>query len=241
MEDSYIGITQQLNIVKKAYSNIDAKYGPYDSIEDALAAIPISLRKEGLTVGVIIDNEIKEYWFNKGIENNNLILKTNPGVDLSEELENKVDKEPNAFLMTTTDRNLLYSLKDKQPTIIDGFWAFWDEDLQEYVKSEFSAVGDGSHSPYIDSETGTWFEWDPDTNTWRDTGIKAEGDPGKDAVSPIIIDGFWAFWDEDTQTFIKSSFSTVGDDGHSPYVGVNGNWYQWVPESGTYEDTGIKG
>lgn len=66
------------------------------------------------------------------------------------------------------------------------------------------------------------------------------GEPGVDAVAPIIIDGFWAFWDEDTQTFIKSSFSAIGDDGHSPYVGANGNWYQWVSESGTYEDTGIK-
>lgn len=75
MNDRYIGITQQLNIVKDAYSNIDAKYGPYDNIEDALAAIPISLRKEGLTVGILVNHNIIEYWFNGGIQNENLIQK----------------------------------------------------------------------------------------------------------------------------------------------------------------------
>ena len=189
MKDRYIGITQPLNIISRAYANLDAKYGPYNSIENALENIPMSLRVQGLTVGIIIDNEIKEYWFSKGIENNNLILKTNPGVDLFEELENKVDKEPNAFLMTTTDKSLLYSLRDKKPIVINGFWAFWDEQLQEYVESDFSAVGDEGHSPYINPETGTWFEWNPDINDYHDTGIKAKGEDGKDAVGENGIPG----------------------------------------------------
>ena len=75
MEDSYIGVTKQLNIVKKAYSNIDSKYGPYDSIEDALSAIPISLRKEGLTVGILVSGTIYESWFNGGVQDENLIPK----------------------------------------------------------------------------------------------------------------------------------------------------------------------
>ena len=174
MKDKYIGITQPLNIVSRAYANLDAKYGPYNSIENALENIPMSLRVQGLTVGIIIDNEIKEYWWKNGIDNNKLVPKT--------DIDNKVDKEVDSFLMTRSDRSLLYSLRDKQPIIIDGFWAFWDENLQEYVKSEFSAVGDGSNSPYINPETGTWWEWNPDINDYHDTGIKAKGEDGKDGI-----------------------------------------------------------
>jgi len=31
----------------------------------------------------------------------------------------------------------------------------------------------------------------------------------------------------------------VGVDGHSPYIGENGNWYQWSPTERTYIDTGV--
>jgi len=88
MKDRYIGITQPLNIVSKAYANLDAKYGPYNSIENALENIPMSLRIQGLTVGIIIDNEIKEYWFSKGIENNNLVPKIN--LNLTKEEDDRV-------------------------------------------------------------------------------------------------------------------------------------------------------
>ena len=108
------------------------------------------------------------------------------------------------------------------PIIINGNWAFWDSELQEFVESEFSAEGDNGHSPYIDILTLTWWEWDATLGRYKDTGINAEG---KDAIAPIIIDGFWAFWDDDTKTFIKSTFSAIGDDGHSPEI-RDGYWWE---------------
>ena len=72
---NYIGITKPLNIVSSAYSNVDAKYGPYDSIDNALQNIPRELRKIGLTVGITLNNTVTEYWFNGGIEDSNLNLK----------------------------------------------------------------------------------------------------------------------------------------------------------------------
>lgn len=80
MNDRYIGITQPLNIIKDAYANIDAKYGPYDTVEDALIAIPISLRKEGLTVGILINGVVTEYWFKNGTSDNDLIEKVLSGM-----------------------------------------------------------------------------------------------------------------------------------------------------------------
>lgn len=115
MKDRYIGITQPLNIVSRAYANLDAKYGPYNSIENALENIPMSLRIQGLTIGIIIDNSIREYWWKNGIEDTNLILKSNSEVDLSdlfEGLENKVDKESGKFLMTQEERDFIESFNE---------------------------------------------------------------------------------------------------------------------------------
>lgn len=69
------------------------------------------------------------------------------------------------------------------PTIIDGFWAFWDDDLNDYVVSSFSAIGDDGHSPYVDGNTGTWWEWNDATGTYQDTGFTAEGKDGVDGYS----------------------------------------------------------
>lgn len=60
----------------KVLPNIDAKYGPYNSIKEALDNLTEDLRGVGLTVGIkLSDTEIAEYWFNGGIENKHFILK----------------------------------------------------------------------------------------------------------------------------------------------------------------------
>lgn len=55
--------------------DVDAKYGPYNSIAEALKELPPELRSVGLTVGIKQNNIINEYWFNGGIENKNLVVK----------------------------------------------------------------------------------------------------------------------------------------------------------------------
>lgn len=61
-----------------AVSNIDYWYGPYQNIEEACNIIPKVRRNKGLTVGILDDTfGIKEYWWAKGIEDNNLVLKEN--------------------------------------------------------------------------------------------------------------------------------------------------------------------
>lgn len=44
-------------------SNIDELYGPYDNLLEAYATIPIPLRKEGKTFGLIASGEVVEYWW----------------------------------------------------------------------------------------------------------------------------------------------------------------------------------
>lgn len=74
---NYIGITKPINTVNGPFPNIDYKYGPYNSIQDALDAIPYNQRSIGLTVGIKESNTgvIEEYWFNAGILSENLVYK----------------------------------------------------------------------------------------------------------------------------------------------------------------------
>lgn len=70
----------------KPLPNLDYKYGPYKSMEECLQALLPRQRSIGLTVGIIKDTGIQEYWFKKGIEDSNLIPKLvssagNQGID----------------------------------------------------------------------------------------------------------------------------------------------------------------
>lgn len=73
------------NILAKTTAPADAKWGPYisDSLSGAiglaLGYLLPSYRYEGLTVGLKVgSNDIVEYWFKSGIEDTDLILKTQP-------------------------------------------------------------------------------------------------------------------------------------------------------------------
>ena len=58
--------------VREAVANIDALYGPYNSVQDACEHIPLSRRAIGLTVGIISNNTIEEYQWKSGIQDQDL-------------------------------------------------------------------------------------------------------------------------------------------------------------------------
>lgn len=62
-----------------ALPNIDAIYGPYPDLNTAKTSIMASKRCKGLTVGILTDNGIEEYWFKNGITNNSLVPKNQGG------------------------------------------------------------------------------------------------------------------------------------------------------------------
>lgn len=53
---------------------IDNRYGPYNTIAEALAAIPLYRRYIGLTIGIDPDN-VEEYWWKDGLTNADLVAK----------------------------------------------------------------------------------------------------------------------------------------------------------------------
>lgn len=56
----------------KPHSNLDAFYGPYNSVEEVYAKLKSDYRMLGLTVGILEQGGIVEYWWKKGITNEDL-------------------------------------------------------------------------------------------------------------------------------------------------------------------------
>lgn len=61
--------------VRSRCANIDYLYGPYNSLEEACAAIISSRRTIGRTVGIVSGGSILEYWWKSGIEDDDLVQK----------------------------------------------------------------------------------------------------------------------------------------------------------------------
>lgn len=71
-------------ICNEPHANLDGYYGPYSSIEEALetlnsetiAGVAYTKRAVGLTVGILENDEVVEYWFKSGVEDGDLVIKT---------------------------------------------------------------------------------------------------------------------------------------------------------------------
>ena len=61
--------------VLNPHANIDELYGPYESFQEAISAIPLELRILGRTVGIITNDSIEEYWWKENVSDIGLILK----------------------------------------------------------------------------------------------------------------------------------------------------------------------
>ena len=126
--------------------------------------------------------------------------------------------------------------KDAVPPRIgaNGNWEFWDG--SKWVDSNRSSKGDDGHAPKI--VDGYWWEWDASKGKYTNTGIRAEGHDGKDAIPPrIASNGNWEFWDG--TKWVDSGRTSRGDDGHAPKI-VDGYWYEWDSSKGQYTNTDIK-
>lgn len=59
----------------EVYPNMDKRYGPYTSVEQALTKVTKPLRSKGVTVGILGNGNITEYWFHTGVEDHDLVPK----------------------------------------------------------------------------------------------------------------------------------------------------------------------
>lgn len=118
----YIGISKPLAVVGiTPKPEINYFYGPWESKNEALNNIPQSARTKGLTVGIIEDLEIVEYWFKNGVDlvlklvDPKLVYTTDEIQQIINGLENTyVQKEIGKVLIPSTSLTKLNQLPTKE-------------------------------------------------------------------------------------------------------------------------------
>lgn len=91
---------------------LDYMYGPYESLTVAKTFIKPVLRYPGMTIGVIVaPNVIKEYWFNGGTADINLVEKqATDGQDI-QSIKNRLEGIENSIPENTSEENPLVNIK----------------------------------------------------------------------------------------------------------------------------------
>lgn len=78
-------VTDKINEINTALTQLTqeiiGRYGPYVSLVEAKTQVPKELRELGLTVGIIENNAVKEYWWKTGTDDKDLILKIDKAVE----------------------------------------------------------------------------------------------------------------------------------------------------------------
>ena len=107
----YIGISKPLAVVGVTPKpEINYFYGPWGSVAEALDNIPQLARTKGLTVGIIEDSKIVEYWFKDGVE---LVLKSvDPSsVYTTGEIHQIINGLENTYVVKEVGKSLIENTK----------------------------------------------------------------------------------------------------------------------------------
>jgi hypothetical protein len=72
-----INLTDNFNLNKPAH--LDARVGPWESVNDATANVPFDQREIGLTIVVFDGSMAEEYWWKDGLTNGDLVVKSTGG------------------------------------------------------------------------------------------------------------------------------------------------------------------
>lgn len=100
-------VAQRIDVRDKC-ANIDALYGPFNSKEEALAAVPVNRRAIGRTVAIIEDGAAVEYWFKGGITDEDLVPKIQENIP---KLEYTEDYPKGTILRADVGESLTVSVK----------------------------------------------------------------------------------------------------------------------------------
>lgn len=113
-----MAITLQDNIFTSANKPSDSRYGPYTDVASAISSIPSSVRHEGLTVGIITNSVLEEYWFKDGTEDIDLVPKKS-GIEEISDLISLETYTGDASQVYVVQENAIYrksNLKDAEVT-----------------------------------------------------------------------------------------------------------------------------
>ena len=126
--------------------NIDERKSIYNSISEALKAIPITNRNVGLTIPIYNGIKIVEYWWEKGIKDSDFVKKINgddiPRIDAKlVDLQNQIDGINNIefkifdSLPELGDSSIIYVIPNTTSQEDDNFIEyFWIKSQQRYER-----------------------------------------------------------------------------------------------------------
>ena len=144
------GISLSASVLVGNNQPVDAKYGPYASTAAALADIPVSMRYQGLTVGITTTTGVKEYWFRSGTGDVDLIEKVTAGSIPTDQ----IIEDTYSNLMNLYNSGSL--ITGKYYKITDFRLAWWDYTNNTYVGPGVAITsGLTSGSRYILKSKGT--------------------------------------------------------------------------------------
>lgn len=130
--------------------NIDAKYGPYDSITEALMALAPDARAIGLTVGIRTSTGIVEYWFKNGTGDHYLIVKGEaPGLSNYYTKKQVDDKFTSTNNKVTKNTNDIQDLKETVANIEVGNSSPYTQGQMRKIRVKIIGVPSGTYAVAI--------------------------------------------------------------------------------------------
>lgn len=102
-------------LVGEPCANIDYKYGPYSSVQEAFDELSdMEVLAIGLTVGIMTDSGIVEYWFKSACsKSTDLVLKCNNDVSESNQNNNLATVNEDGFFVSDDNGNVGMSYTSK--------------------------------------------------------------------------------------------------------------------------------
>lgn len=191
-------------VLHTPYSNVDKNYGPYTGLTEACQKINPKLRRNGLTVGIIEEGEITEYWWQNGTLDIDLIPKLNNVYNsITGETSSRIsgdtklaeDLADEIYNRLSGDTQLSSIINNKESESIDR-----DDELRGFITGETYNEKNTFHSDFtVQLMTGTF-------------GKYKHGDiipaSGKTAVE-VILDAAIQYIQPSFSSFSSNSVITV--------------------------------
>lgn len=150
-----INISQPIvnNAIDSKYNllpNIDAKYGPYSSITEALMALAPDARAIGLTVGIKTSTGIIEYWFKNGIGDHYLTVKGEaPGLSNYYTKKQVDDKFTSTNNKVTKNANDIQEVKETIADMEMGNSSPYTQGQMRKIRVKITGVPSGTYAVAI--------------------------------------------------------------------------------------------
>jgi len=232
-------IVNKVELVNKS-ANLDARYGPWKSINDALTAFNSQLREQGLTVAISgVNGTVNEYWYKDGITDNDLILKidTNLLTFVRDNSGNWTYQGTDIRALTGNWQNTFTHVRDNS-----GNWTYLGTDIKALTSNWENTY------THVRDNSGSWTYQGTDiktlTGNWENTYTHVRDNSGNWTYLGTDIKALTGNW--------QNTFTHVRDNsGNWTYLGTDikaltGNWqntYTHVRDNSgnwTYLGTDIK-